>query len=82
MKMGGVVISEKTLKLVKRLNDDEMAIMYAEEAETLIDLLIEVQEQFSIVDEKSTLNHIKMLRYLAKDMNQFAQISKEGDSHE
>lgn len=79
MKTNGVMVSEKTLQLIDRLQGtDEMAMIYAEEAENLIDLLLEAQEQYSIIDEKEALHHINVLRLLSKDMALLACGNKEG----
>lgn len=53
MKTNSVSISDKTLQLINRLQgEDEMAMIYAEEAESLIDMILEAQEQYSIITEK------------------------------
>lgn len=79
MKTNGVMVSENTLQLIDRLQGtDEMAMIYAEEAESLIDLLLVAQEQYSIIDAKEALQHINVLRLLSKDMALFAQANKEG----
>lgn len=79
MKANGVMVSENTLQLIDRLQGtDEMAMIYAEEAESLIDLLLVAQEQYSIIDAKEALQHINVLRLLSKDMVLFARANKEG----
>ena len=79
MKSNIVSISDKTLQLINRLQgEDEMAMIYAEEAESLIDMILEAQEQNSIITEKEALHHIYVLRTLSKDMDIFVQsIRKE-----
>ena len=53
-------------------------MIYAEEAESLIDMILEAQEQYSIITEKEALHHINVLRSLSKDMALFVQsIRKE-----
>lgn len=55
MKTNSVSISDKTLQLINRLQgEDEMAMIYAEEAESLIDMILEAQEQYSIITEKQS----------------------------
>lgn len=79
MKTNGVMVSEKTLQLIDRLQGaDEMAMIYAEEAESLIDLLLVAQEQYSIIDAKEALHHINVLRLLSKDMALFARANEKG----
>ena len=69
MKTNSVSISDKTLQLINRLQgEDEMAMIYAEEAESLIDMILEAQEQYSIITEKEALHHINVLLSLSKDM--------------
>ena len=78
MTKSGIVVSDKTLVLLERLQgNDEMAIIYAEEAESLIDFILETQEQYSVINEKDALRHIVTLRSLSKDMNMFAQLTKK-----
>ena len=61
MKTNSVSISDKTLQLINRLQgEDEMAMIYAEEAESLIDMILEAQEQYSIITEKEALQHINV----------------------
>ena len=69
MKNNSVSISDKTLQLINRLQgEDEMAMLYAEEAEAVIDMILEAQEQYSNSTEKEALHHINVLRSLSKDM--------------
>lgn len=79
MKTNGVIVSEKTLQLIDRLQgEDEMAMIYAEEAESLIDLLLIAERQYSIIDAKEALNHINVLRLLSKDMALFSRANEKG----
>lgn len=77
MLVEGVPITDKTLRVIKRLQEEELAQMYVDTAEELIDFVMEVEEQTSMLVEKKALEYVKMLRYLSKDMAHFAEV-KEG----